>query len=299
MSARRLHAYVLMLLVVLIWGVATPVIKFTLGGIDPLPFLTYRFAISAAIAVLTFRPSYIKYFRSPQTWSLILFHGLLAVPIALIALFAGLDNSTVLDSSLITIIIPLVVSVLGVAFLKERITKRERIGTAIAVLGTLTVTLSPLLMGTSSLKLTGNLFLFIYVLSDSFAVIFLKKLTRHKVPSLLISNSAFVIGLLAVLPLAIHSYGINGITESISNLTLPYHTGVWYMALLSGTIAYALRSQAQKTIEVSEASLFSYLVSVVSTPVAILWLGEQITPHFIIGAIIIAAGVYIAETKAG
>ena len=249
-----------MLLVVLIWGIATPVIKFTLGGIDPLPFLTYRFAISTAIAVFTFRPSYLKYFRSPQTWSLILFHGLLAVPIALIALFAGLDNSTVLDSSLITIIIPLVVSVLGVVFLKERITKRERLGTAIAVLGTLTVTLSPIIMGSSSLKLTGNLFLFIYVLSDSFAVIFLKKLTRHKVPSLLISNSAFVIGLLAVLPLAIHSYGINGIANSVTGLTLPYHTGVWYMALLSGTVAYALRSQAQKTIEISEASVFGYLL---------------------------------------
>lgn len=297
MSARRLHAYILMLLVVLIWGIATPVIKFTLGGIDPLPFLTYRFAISTVIMLFTFKPKYLKFFKSPQVLSLIFFHGLLAVPVALIALFTGLDNSTVLDSSLITIIAPLTISLMGVVFLREHISKREKLGTFIAVLGTTVVILWPIFMSSGSLKLTGNLFLFIYLISDSFAVVLLKKLVRHNVPALLISNTAFTIGLLVTLPIFLVSSHSD--LSVFTNLSLPYHAGVWYMALLSGTVAYALRSQAQKTIEISKASVFGYLLPLVSTPLAVFWLGEQITPHFIIGAIIIAIGVYIAETKAG
>ncbi|NTV79075.1 MAG: EamA family transporter [Clostridiales bacterium] len=34
-----------------------------------------------------------------------------------------------------------------------------------------------------------------------------------------------------------------------------------------------------------------------AAPLAVIWLGEKITPVFIIGAIIIAVGVFIAEVK--
>ena len=44
----------MLLAVVVIWGVAGPVIKFTLEGIDPLPFFSYRLAISAVISIFFF-----------------------------------------------------------------------------------------------------------------------------------------------------------------------------------------------------------------------------------------------------
>ncbi|PJA42810.1 EamA family transporter, partial [Candidatus Woesebacteria bacterium CG_4_9_14_3_um_filter_39_10] len=43
MNPHRLKAYILLLIVAVIWGIAGPVIKFTLGGFPPLLFLTYRF----------------------------------------------------------------------------------------------------------------------------------------------------------------------------------------------------------------------------------------------------------------
>lgn len=69
------------------------------------------------------------------------------------------------------------------------------------------------------------------------------------------------------------------------------------MALLSGSLAYFLFNKAQKTIEIGEASLFAYLYPIFSTPLAVLWLGEKITPIFMVGAIIIALGVFVAEVK--
>ena len=73
--------------------------------------------------------------------------------------------------------------------------------------------------------------------------------------------------------------------------------GVWYMALISGSLAYYLYVKAQRSIEVSEAILFNYLQPVFSIPLALFWLGEKITPAFLLGALIIALGVIIAEYK--
>lgn len=69
------------------------------------------------------------------------------------------------------------------------------------------------------------------------------------------------------------------------------------MAIISGSLAYFLSNKAQKTIEIGEQSLFAYLYPVLSLPIAVLWLGEKITPTFIVGAIIITIGVAIAEIK--
>ena len=44
----RYTAYFLLLVVSIIWGVAGPVIKFTLGYFPPIIFLTYRFALASA-----------------------------------------------------------------------------------------------------------------------------------------------------------------------------------------------------------------------------------------------------------
>ncbi len=75
------------------------------------------------------------------------------------------------------------------------------------------------------------------------------------------------------------------------------HLGVWYMALLSGTLAYTLQNRAMQTIEVGEASIFGYLMPIWAAPLAFWWLGEKITIPFIIGACVIAIGVVIAESK--
>jgi drug/metabolite transporter (DMT)-like permease len=69
------------------------------------------------------------------------------------------------------------------------------------------------------------------------------------------------------------------------------------MAFLSGSLAYYLSTKAQKTIEIGDAAIFSHLYPLFSTPLAVLWLGERITPIFIIGGVIIAIGVFLAEYK--
>lgn len=69
------------------------------------------------------------------------------------------------------------------------------------------------------------------------------------------------------------------------------------MALLSGNLAYYLFVRAERTLKVTEAVLFNYLQPVVTIPLAIFWLKEELSVHFIIGAMVIAIGLFIVEFK--
>jgi drug/metabolite transporter (DMT)-like permease len=97
MNPYRLHAYFLLLIVTIIWGVAGVVIKFTLGAFDPLVFLTYRFAISAVASLITVL---FVGFRLPQEKNIIilsLIYGFLTSTIGLGLLFFGYDETTAID----------------------------------------------------------------------------------------------------------------------------------------------------------------------------------------------------------
>lgn len=299
MSPKRARAYVYLLLVVGIWGIAGPVIKFTLGGIDPLPFISYRLAISAVFSVLFFAAKIRKgkkFRQSRAHLPLALLYGFLAVPAALGLLFVGLDNTTVLDLTLIGVIGPMIVTLGGTLFFHEHITKKERVGIAIVLLGVLFNSIFPIFQSEGA-KLTANILLLAYLLADAGSILIAKKASRYKIKSANLTNLAFIVGALTIIPFTVGVYGWQELTSQVVNLPFKYHLGVWYMAIFSGTIAYYLFVRAYKSIEVSEAVLFNYLQPVITIPLAIFWLNEDLNFHFILGAALIALGLFIAEFK--
>jgi drug/metabolite transporter (DMT)-like permease len=293
MNPARLRAYIEILIASIIWGVAGPIIKFTLGGIDATTFLAYRFGISSLIAIVIFLFIGLRIPKDKKTLGDLLLYGFLTSTVALGFLFFGLENTTVLDMSLITLANPLIITLAGVWFLAEHVTKREKIGMAIALFGTALTVIEPLIQnGGGSVRLSGNILIVGYLVATAWAAVLAKRLLRAGITPLLMANISFLIGFISFLPFVITRF-----PETITNLPIQYHLGVFYMAVLSGSLAYYLHNRGQKTIEIGEASIFAYLYPLFSTPLAVFWLGEKITPIFIIGGIIIALGVTIAEIK--
>jgi len=105
------------------------------------------------------------------------------------------------------------------------------------------------------------------------------------------------VGFVTVLPIALLLYSPSTIYHLILTLPSAYHAGVWYMAVLSGTIAFSLQNIAQKTIEVSEAAVFMYLFPIISGILAIFILGDKFTPIVAIGSATTIIGIIIAEWK--
>src|SRR3989338_6061624 len=114
---------------------------------------------------------------------------------------------------------------------------------------------------------------------------------------LLLTTNMFFLGFVSMSVIALIFK--NPITIYFSLLTSPpaAHLGVLYMVVFSGSLAYWLYQKAQKIVEVSEANVFLFLPPVFTAPLAYFWLGEHITWPAILGSAIIAAGVYVAETR--
>jgi drug/metabolite transporter (DMT)-like permease len=299
MDKKRIQAYTELLIVAAIWGVAGPVIKFALPEFPPFIFLTYRFFISVLILLpiyFAFKPKFPKSRRERIILTIV---GLTGSTINLALTFYGFKYTNVLDAILIGNTSPLFVVVGGVIFLKEKITKREKLGIIIAFLGTLTIIFEPeLVNNVNSTRLIGNLLIILANVSWVIYVLLTKTELKHKANALVMTTYMFLLGFITCLPIAIYqSGGLSKLLIHIATSSTAAHLSVWYMAVASGALAYFLYQKGQKVIEASEATLFGYLGPIFAAPLAVFWLKEKITLPFLIGALIIACGVYIAEYK--
>ena len=280
MNPVRKRAYIELLIVSVIWGFAAAVIKYTLDGFPPFIFLTYRFFISSVVALALFIIIKPKLPKSPKVWALTLFNGFLLSTVSLGLLFLGTDKTTSIDSNIISAMAPITIAIAGVFFLKEHITKKESAGILIALAGTLITVIEPVLKFRDGFTgLSGNMLVFASILVGAITAVLAKLVLRSSVDALTLPQ------------ILVSKFQI------LTSVPLSYHLGVFYMALLSGTLAYYLWHKAEKSIEISEASVFAYLYPVFGIPLSLLWLKEKITAPLIIGSVVIAIGVFLAEWK--
>jgi drug/metabolite transporter (DMT)-like permease len=298
MNSARLRAYLELLIVVIIWGISPSVIKFALGEISPFLFLTYRFFITSVVMLPFFLTSKQKGLTL-ENLPLIILLSLLGSTVNLGLLFYGTNLTTSLDSSLISATVPIFVILAGFWFLHDHITKREKIGIAVTLFGTLIIAIQSFFeTGTAGKSsILGNFIIFFSNIAFAAYLLLSKKSLRKSVSPMTITFMMFFVGFLTSIPLALTEVKVSEILPKLTSISLSAHLSVIYMALISGALAYFLYQKAQKTIEASEAAVFNYLPPIVTAPVATLWLHEKLTIPYVIGSIVIAAGVFLAEWK--
>ena len=297
MNPARKRTYIELLIVSLIWGMASPVIKYTLEGFSPGIFLTYRFFISGIIALFFFIFFGIKLPKDRKTLIFTLLNGFLLSTVGLGLLFLGTDKTSSVDSNLISAMAPVMVAIAGVLFLKEHVTKRESLGLLVALAGTFIMIIEPVFKNGGSFSgLEGNLLVFASVIAATVTAVLAKKISRRGVDAATATNLSFIVGFLTLAPFTLPSIFASKF-QIITSVPFSYHLGVFYMAVLSGTLAYILWHRAEKSIEISEVGFFAYLYPIFGIPLSIIWLHEKITLPIIVGSVIIAIGVFLAEYK--
>lgn len=298
MSKQRLTAYAMLIATSVIWGFASPVIKFTLTDFPPLVFLTYRFLLTSLVMLPLFVLLDDKMPKvKPRNWLMIITAGLLGSSVNLGLLFWGIDNTTAISASVIAATSPIFVVLAGAFFLREKVKPVEAAGLVIAFIGSLVITISPSITKGGE-TVFGNLLIILGNVSWVGYVIITKKILQNNISPLFLATSSFLLGFLSLLPFSIVEHGsLAGLTSFIADQPLSAHLGVIYMALFSGALAYWLYQEGQKRIEASEATIFSFLHPIFAIPLALLWLGEKIKIPFVVGAAIIVFGVAIAEWK--
>ena len=300
MSERRTRAYIYLVINAAIWGIAGVVVKITLREITPFVFLAYRFLITLAVLVPIAFFVKTKIPRDGKVlWKLFIV-SILSTTINLGLLFYGISYSSVLDQTVISASAPILIIAASGVFLHEKIVRKEKIGILITIVGNLVIVLQPILEGGAfkAQNAFGNFLILPSNLAYVIYVILTKEQLKEKIDPFLIVVASFFVGFVTILPFAIfEAHGITPMVNQVKHLTLLGQSGVIYMALLSGALGYFLYQLGQKSIEASEASLFTYLQPIFVAPFALLLLHEEISTPFIIGSIIIAFGIFVAEWK--
>lgn len=290
MLSIRKKAYLALLTTSLIWGIAPPLIKYTLGFVSPYTFLFYRFLI---VSLVVFIPLVIKLKRVKpkfQDWMKYLFLGFLATPLTLIILFLGMDKTSAVDASVIGVLGPIVVILGGVIFLKEKVTRQERTGIGLILMGTLITIIQPVFQSGLGLTehLKGNLLVFLSALS--WATFSLLSRKEKKLDPFILTAFSFIVGLFTLIPFVTFNF-------KLLSLNLNAIPGILYITLPGSVIAYFTYIYGFSKIEASEATIFSYLQPVFAVPVSVIFLKEDLSPPFILGAVLIVTGILVCETR--
>lgn len=295
MSARQ-KAIVAVIIAHIIWGASTPIIKLALGSIPPFGFAVLRFWLTSIILlpICLIRKESLLIKKSDVL--VVLASCAFLVPINIGLYFAGTALTTAIDAAVISGLVPILTALAAFLFLREKLGKSTAIGILIAFFGSLIVIGEPVLTfgGHDGVRALGNILNFLSALAWVAGTLLLKRF-NHRYSPLAITTLAFILGIFMLLPFA----WVEFIKDPswIRSLEGPAYFGIAYVVLGNSIAAYTLYSFALKYISATNANSASYIMPVVSVLIAVPLLHEVLTLPFIIGGIIIAIGVFLAENS--
>jgi len=302
LTSKRKKAYILLIINVIIWGAALPIVKNSYEHTTPFRFLFYRYVI-AAIASL---PLLIIYFpkikKKLQTISTILLIEFIGITINLSLLYIGLSKTTSIETGLITTAGPILSLIGGVIFLREKEERHELIGLAIAFLGTILLTLSPLAsseVNVEGFSLQGNILILMHTATNAGYFLLAKKYYKN-CPKLFASGVSYYMGIVSFFVLALIEAGSLTILANSISSDLEQPSVIlagFYMGILGSIVALTCYIKGQDLIEASEASLFGYLQPLIYVPLAIFWLGEDMNILQAGSLVVVLVGVLLASRR--
>lgn len=291
MSSDHKRAILALTLASILWGVTPAVMKLTLTSIPVFTLAFIRFG-TATLLLLPFILRSHKLKIANHDVPLVVLSGLTGVAIHIPLFFFGLKFTTALNAGIFVAAIPIFTLLAAHMFLKEKLRRTLFLG---ALLGTLGI---GVIIGQDLFKVTlspfGDLLILLSTLSFVAYEIVSKKLLRIYNPMVL-TFYTFAIGAIIFLPFAYTE--LMNEPNWIARISDQAVFGVLYGIFFSSLAAYALWQWGLSKIEVSRVAFFLYLDPIVATVTAVLLLSERITPSFVIGAVLIFLGLFVAEQK--
>ena len=273
-----------------IWGGMYVVSKVVLEIIPPFTLVTLRLLLGAftLTIVLLFRgfPSI-----SRKQVLQVLGVGFIGYGISLSLQFWGTKLSTAANGSLVTSATPAFVLLFAWLLLGEKITGRRMWALILATLGVIAV-IDPSSAQLDPDLFLGNLFLIGAAITWALYSVLVRKVTQTT-DVLLFSFIAFLGGLPVSIPASVWE-----LTKvQIGTITPGVVGGVLFLGIISTALAMVLWNTAFALVNAGLASLTFFAQPVVGTLLGWFFLGESITPLFILGGILIGAGIIISSRE--
>ena len=273
-----------------IWGGMYVVSKVVLDVIPPFTLLAIRLIQGAAVLGMVILLRGRVNFPKEQIRNSFLV-GIVGYGISLAFQFVGTKLSTASNGALVTSATPAFVLLFAPYLLKEKATPRGMLALAVSSLGVLAV-IDPRKADFSSSLFMGNLSLLAAALTWALYSVLVRRVSKSA--DLLISSTIMLAG-------GIPSSILFGIFEmkdqGVGEITLGIIAGILFLGIISTALAMFLWNYAFAQLPASAASLTFFAQPVVGTLLGWFFLGETITPLFMLGGTLIGLGIVISSIE--
>jgi drug/metabolite transporter (DMT)-like permease len=271
-----------------IWGGMYVVSKVVLDVIPPFSLITLRLVLGALTLAVFVLPRKRQRFEMSGFWR-VFGVGVIGYGISLGFQFVGTKMSTAANGALVTSATPAFVLPLAALILGERIRSRRILALAISTIGVVAV-VDPRTARVNAALFWGNLALVAAAVTWALYSVLIRLVSRDR-DVLAISLIAFLGGF----PIAIPGGLIEARTLGIGSITPAVVLEVLFLGIIATALAMYLWNSAFALVEASRVSLTFFAQPVVGGLLGWLLLGERISGLFLLGGVLIAAGLVVAS----
>ncbi|MBN1211680.1 MAG: EamA family transporter [candidate division Zixibacteria bacterium] len=266
-----------------------PIAKYGLETIEPFTFAFYRYVISSTVllAIVKF-----KKYKTPvarKDYFRVILIGFLIIPFNQTLFLVGQSMTAAGHGAFLFATTPVFIFILALIHLKEKLVWRRAIGITLALAGVMTI-MSSGAIEVSTHYLLGDMIIIVSVTAWAYYTILGKDLVR-KYGALRMTAYALSAGSALYFPFGLYM----ALKYDYSQATLGAWGSVLYMALGLSVFVYVLWYWLLKYMDASRVAVYHNIQPVIATVVAYVFLGEVLTVPFIIGGLIVLAGVITSE----
>ena len=276
-----------------------PVMKFALGRMDEFLFNAVRLTMSAIVlGLFTWWQRAQVIDRTPfakpiaRQWLNIVAFALFTGFAYQVLFLLGIKSTSATNTAFIMSAIPVWIAVLAFFLLKERLGRVAWIGLAVALVGTVIVSLGKQQSGASVNSLTGNLLVSAAAFSWAIGSVISRPIMKNISP---IALAFFAIAATVPLHLLFARHAIAQTSAVFSDPLLI--AALCYSGVFSTGLAYAMWNYGVKAIGPGHAAGFQNLVPLIAMFAAWMMIGEIPFAMQLLGGALIICGLVVMRTK--
>ncbi len=278
----------------LFFAVNYTAVKWIIGGgfIKSFGLNLVRVGVSAILLWLLYVLSPHKTKFAREDYPRLFFCALSGVAINQLFFIKGLSLTSSIHAALLMLTTPLLITVFAAIVLKEAFTIQKGIGLFLGVAGAVLLITARSGNAAEPQGLLGDIFIIVNAIAYTTYFILVKPLMIKYNP-VMVLRMVFTIGFVLILPFCY--------TQFLEIEWQSYTQAAWLnlvSIVVAGTfLAYLLNIYGLKILGASVAGAYIYSQPILAAIIAMLFLGEELTPYKIGAALLIAAGVFLATKK--
>lgn len=279
------------LFVTLLWSSSWVLIKEGLQDIPALTFAGLRYVLATiCLLPLAIRRGALRDLRRlpGRDWAELIGFGLLLYTVTQGAQFLGLERLPAVTTSLLLSFSPVMVALLGIALLRERITRAQWGGIALYLAGVV-VYFYPVQI--PAREQIGVAIVLVGVLSNALSAVMGRSINRRRTLSpLAVTVASMGVGSVVMLAAGVAAQGLPPLDAE--NWAI-----IAWLAVVNTAFAFTLWNLTQRTLSAIETSIINNTMLIQIAILAWLFLGERLSVRAIVGLALAAVGTLIVQLR--